>query len=196
MNAPTEARALARTRENPKDMMIVGVYVVSGLHVEKTKEVARKCGHRRQLLMVFHTICGVILKCCDLYSRFGNSDAMRCCSNSPSRAEIRIRPFERMGSGCSGDPGRNKRMRRATDMVNTPSTITFSLATNTSTRNAIFRGNSLKNIHCQPESPRFPSSLMMPDARRGLIAFPPNIPKKKMATLLARSFCVYHVDSV
>lgn len=37
---------------------------------------------------------------------------------------------------------------------------------------------------------------MMPEARMGDSAFPENIPKKKMATRLASSFCRYHVDSV
>jgi len=54
----------------------------------------------------------------------------------------------------------------------------------------------LMKIHCQPEIPRFPSNLMIPDAKSGLKAFPPNMPKKKMATLLASSFFVYHVDRV
>lgn len=54
----------------------------------------------------------------------------------------------------------------------------------------------LRKIHCHPESPCRPSSWMMPEARMGDSAFPENIPKKKMATRLASSFCRYHVDSV
>ena len=36
----------------------------------------------------------------------------------------------------------------------------------------------------------------MPEAMSGLQALPPNIPKKKIATRLASSDFVYHVDKV
>ena len=61
--APTAARAFAAILENPSDlglvsiengtrrgetnMMIEGVYVVKGLHVENTAHVEMKCGQRR-----------------------------------------------------------------------------------------------------------------------------------------------------
>jgi hypothetical protein len=39
---PTAAKALELTLEKPSDMIILGVYVVSGLQVAKTQAVARK----------------------------------------------------------------------------------------------------------------------------------------------------------
>jgi hypothetical protein len=36
----------------------------------------------------------------------------------------------------------------------------------------------------------------MPEARTGLMALPPNMPKKMMATRRASSFLVYHVERV
>lgn len=39
-------------------MMIVGVYVVSGLQVLKTQKLLRKCGQRFQCKIVFHTSLG------------------------------------------------------------------------------------------------------------------------------------------
>lgn len=56
--------------------------------------------------------------------------------------------------------------------------------------------NLRRNSHCQPFIPPCPPSLRMPDARRGLIALPPNMPKKNTATLLESSRLVYQVDSV
>lgn len=37
--------AFASIWEKPRDMTMLGVYVVSGLHVEKTQAVARKWDH-------------------------------------------------------------------------------------------------------------------------------------------------------
>lgn len=54
----------------------------------------------------------------------------------------------------------------------------------------------LRNIHCQPFRPCFPSNFKIPAPKRGEIAFPPNIPKKKMPTRFASSVCSYHIDKV
>ena len=45
MKFPIVANAFDSIREKPRDMITLGVYVVSGLHVENTLAVARKCGH-------------------------------------------------------------------------------------------------------------------------------------------------------
>ena len=44
---PTDARAFASTRLNPKAMMMVGVYVVRDDHVENTAKVDTKEAQRR-----------------------------------------------------------------------------------------------------------------------------------------------------
>jgi len=103
-------------------MIIVGVYVVSGLQVENTSEVASKCGQRRQWQIVFQTICGEMRRCWDWYVLCGVSAALRCWSRTPSVDEIRIRPLENRGFGCSGEPGKSNMMISDTDIVKTPST--------------------------------------------------------------------------
>lgn len=61
---PIAVRALAWMRENPRDMIMLGVYVVKGLQVEKAQAVARKCGHFRMLVTVCHTTArGIICRC-------------------------------------------------------------------------------------------------------------------------------------
>ena len=57
-------------------------------------------------------------------------------------------------------------------------------------------GHLRKNNHCQPFIPPCPPNFKIPEARSGLIALPPNIPKKKIATLFANSRFVYQVDKV
>lgn len=54
----------------------------------------------------------------------------------------------------------------------------------------------LMKSHCHPLIPRCPSSCRTPDARGGLSALPENMPKKKIATRLANSSFLYHVDKV
>ena len=54
----------------------------------------------------------------------------------------------------------------------------------------------LRKSHCHPVNPCRPLSCKMPEAMSGLQALPPNIPKKKIATRLASSDFVYHVDKV
>lgn len=53
---PIVVNAFASIREKPRDMTMLGVYVVSGLHVAKTQAVARKWGHFWTFANVFHTI--------------------------------------------------------------------------------------------------------------------------------------------
>lgn len=89
--------------------------------------------------------------------------------------ENRIRPGDASGRGLSGEPGRNNSSRNATPTVKSP---------------------SMRKMYCHPRRPCAPSSLRMPDASNGLMAFPPNMPKKKMATRLESSFLVYHADRV
>jgi hypothetical protein len=50
--------------------------------------------------------------------------------------------------------------------------------------------------HCHPLNPLWPLNFKIPDANKGLIAFPPNMPKNKTATLFANSRLTYHVERV
>lgn len=55
MKFPTIAKALDTALENPRDITMLGMYVVSGLPVAKTQAVLRKCGHYWTLANAFHT---------------------------------------------------------------------------------------------------------------------------------------------
>jgi hypothetical protein len=76
------------------------------------------------------------------------------------------------------------------DIVKTPSTANYEL------RSSLFESNLRKKSHCHPERPCLRSSFKIPDAKIGLKAFPPNIPKKRMATRFATSFFLYQVERV
>ena len=60
----------------------------------------------------------------------------------------------------------------------------------------IERTDILRKIHCHPFKPYFPSSFSIAAPIRGEMAFPPNIPKKKMPTRFASSALAYHFESV
>lgn len=112
-----------------------------------------------------------------------------------------INPWPNRGFGCDGDPGRKSKRMIETEIVNRPSTISKCSVSHPSRSDAGIMLERLqfilrKNNHCHPRRPRCPSSCRIPEASRGLIALPPNIPKKKMATLFASSRLVYQVDKV
>lgn len=56
--------------------------------------------------------------------------------------------------------------------------------------------NVRRKSHCQPASPCVPPSFRIPEASKGLNAFPPNMPKKKIATRVANSLRRYQVERV
>lgn len=116
------------------------------------------------------------------------------CSVSCSWAEKRTMPGPTSGFGVSGDPGRKKKRRIATQIVKRPSTRNLGV----SSRHSVFAANRHSRIksHCQPLSPLEPLSFKIPDASNGLMAFPPNMPKKRIATLFASSLLTYQVDRV
>lgn len=87
-------------------------------------------------------------------------------------------------------------MRKPTEIVKIPSTMS-GVSTLCKVMSTFERGyNVRRKIHCQPGLPYLPLSFEMPEASKGLNAFPPNMPKKKMATRVANSLCRYQVESV
>ncbi|GJD02281.1 hypothetical protein ColKHC_11106 [Colletotrichum higginsianum] len=104
-------------------MMMVGVYVVRGLHVEKTAKLLRKWGQRCQCRMVFHTRLGGMCIPWAPPRRSLSSSSRRLCRISRSGPRKRTMPGLSSGSGVSGEPGRRKRSDRPTKIVKTPSTF-------------------------------------------------------------------------
>lgn len=172
---PTAARALASTREKPSDIMILGVYVVSGLQVAKTEAVARKCSHFRILVTTFHT------------SPRDNSRPMSSITHP-------VVVSDSWSATRSYDALRGRKIRstreNATDHI--PSTECCS----NSKWEIENHGGLLKKIHCHPRRPPSPSILSSPAPSKGDIAVPPNIPKKNIAMRFVISSFVYHVESV
>lgn len=109
-----------------------------------------------------------------------------CCS----LCEKRISPLKKSGLGRWGLVGRTTSRRTATIIVAMPSTIPISTAIECSDQVI------LRKIYCQPDRFPRPCNRRIPAPISGEIAFPPNIPKNRMATRRPSSCGVYHVDRV
>ena len=122
-----------------------------------------------------------------------SSFSRRTCKVSCSFEVNLTRPGPTSGFGISGEPGRKKKSTMETDIVKSPSTTVAPLVTR---HHLLKQMHLLRNNHCQPFIPLAPLNFRIPEARSGLMALPPNMPKKRMATRLANSFLTYHVDRV